>query len=222
MAWTRRASDSQIEHPRSGGAAVAPTPRPKPKRRFPPEVLDDAEARALVASCRNTGRWTGVRNAALIAVLYRAGLRVSEALALRPKDLDLARGMIRVLRGKGGRDRVIGIDPGGAELLKRWLTRRAEFGFDGSEPVFCTRTGGQMTTAYVRRVLPVLAARSGILKRVHAHGLRHTHAAQLREEGVDIGIISKQLGHRSITTTAGYLDHIAPFELVEAVRARAW
>jgi len=52
--------------------------------------------------------------------------------------------------------------------------------------------------------------------------LRHTHAAQLRQEGVDIGIISKQLGHRSIATTAAYLDHICPFAVVEAMRRRVW
>jgi site-specific recombinase XerD len=57
----------------------------------------------------------------------------------------------------------------------------------------------RLTAAYVRRWLPVLGRRAGIAKRVHAHGLRHTHAAQLREEGVDIGIISKQLGHASIS-----------------------
>lgn len=57
-------------------------------------------------------------------------------------------------------------------------------------------------------------------ERVHAHGLRHTHAAELRSEGVDIGIISKQLGHRSITTTARYLDHISPWAVVEVVRMR--
>jgi len=59
-----------------------------------------------------------------------------------------------------------------------------------------------MAVAYVRVMLKRLAARAGIDKRVHAHGLRHTHAAQLRAEGVDIAIISRQLGHSSITTTA--------------------
>ena len=70
--------------------------------------------------------------------------------------------------------------------------------------------------------MPRLAAKAGIAKRVHAHGFRHTHAAQLREEGVDIGIISKQLGHRSIATTARYLDHIAPVAVVQAMRGRRW
>jgi site-specific recombinase XerD len=88
--------------------------------------------------------------------------------------------------------------------------------------VFCTASGRGVTQAYVRRLLPVLGARAGIEKRVHAHGLRHTHAAQLRQEGLDIGIISKQLGHRSIATTARYLDHICPLAVVEAMRGRSW
>jgi integrase/recombinase XerD len=80
--------------------------------------------------------------------------------------------------------------------------------------VFCTRTGAAVSDGYVRRLLPALAQIAGIHKRVHAHGFRHTHAAQLRTEGVDIGIISKQLGHQSIATTARYLDHIAPVAVV--------
>jgi len=64
--------------------------------------------------------------------------------------------------------------------------------------------------------------RAGIDKRVHAHGLRHTHAAQLRAEGIDIGIISKQLGHSSISTTARYLDHLAPRAVIETMRNRTW
>ncbi len=79
-----------------------------------------------------------------------------------------------------------------------------------------------MADAYVRVMLKRLAARAGIEKRVHAHGLRHTHAAQLRAEGVDIAIISRQLGHTSITTTARYLDHIAPMAVIETMRSRVW
>ncbi len=93
---------------------------------------------------------------------------------------------------------------------------------NGTYPLLCTLAGGRMGDAYVRVLLPRLGRRAGIEKRVHAHGLRHTHAAQLRVEGVDIGIISKQLGHRSIATTARYLDHIAPQQVIEAMRTRVW
>ncbi len=81
-----------------------------------------------------------------------------------------------------------------------------------------------MHVGTVRRpvIIARLATRAGIDKRVHAHGLRHTHAAQLRAEGIDIAIISRQLDHCSITTTARYLDHIAPTAVIEAMRHRTW
>jgi len=87
-------------------------------------------------------------------------------------------------------------------------------------PVFCMTDGSPLTTSYIRVLVPRLARKAGILKRVHAHGLRHTHAAELRSEGLDIGIISKQLGHSSIATTARYLDHIAPLAVIAAIRER--
>ena len=194
--------------------------RRKPKRRFPAETLTDAEVRALLDACPSSA--SGLRNRALIAVLYRTGLRISEALDLYPKDVDRERGSIRVMHGKGDKARIVGVDRGALAILERWLDVRACCGHDGSRPIFCTSSGERLTAGYVRRWLPGLGRRAGIGKRVYAHGLRHTHAAQLREEGVDIGIISKQLGHSSIATTAHYLDHIAPWAVVDAVAQRAW
>jgi site-specific recombinase XerD len=193
----------------------------RPPRRFPPEVLTDAEVCRLLDACNGRSA-TGIRNRALIAVLYRAGLRISEALDLWPKDIDLESGSIRVLHGKGGRARTVGIDPAAGTVVDRWLQVRAELDLDGRHPALCTLAGSRMGDAYVRVLLPRLARKAGIDKRVHAHGLRHTHAAQLRVEGVDIGIISKQLGHRSIATTARYLDHIAPQQVIETIRQRPW
>jgi len=165
---------------------------------------------------------TGLRNRALIALLYRTGLRINEALSLYPKDLELTDGSVRVLNGKGGRSRTVGLDPGAAAVIERWLDARTRLGLNGRHPVFCTLRGRPMADAYVRVMLKRLAARAGIEKRVHAHGFRHTHAAQLRAEGVDIAIISRQLGHASITTTARYLDHLAPTAVIEAMRSRNW
>jgi site-specific recombinase XerD len=75
---------------------------------------------------------------------------------------------------------------------------------------------------YVRGLLPRLAAKAGIEKRVHAHGLRHTHAAELMREGVALNVIQKQLGHASVAVTSAYLDHIAPREVVETMKKREW
>ena len=196
------------------------TPPHVPRRRYPPEVLTDAEACGLLDACGQ--RPTGLRNRALITVLYRAGLRISEALDLCPKDIDLESGSIRVLHGKGGRARTVGIDPAAGNVVRAWPAVRAQRRVGSGQPVFCTLYGDRMTNAYVRAMLPRLARKAGIEKRVHAHGLRHTHAAQLRAEGIDIGIISKQLGHSSIATTARYLDHIAPQQVIETIRQRNW
>jgi hypothetical protein len=186
------------------------------ERIVPPGLLPGSPPTAA-----GTGRWSP---------FSRSGLRIREALELRSKDLQLRAGAnlpghgaaVRVLAGKGGTSRTSGLDPGGAAVVARWLEVRACHGITGLSPVFSTLEGNRLTEAYVRRLLPRLARKAGVEKRVHAHGLRHMHAAQLREEGVDIGVISKQLGHRSIATTARYLDHIAPVAVVEAIGARSW
>ncbi len=231
VAPVARVAAGRLEQTRETTAAVAataagPTRRPKPKRRLPPEVLTDEEVRALLDAC---GRYNPValRNRALITLMYRAGLRVSEALALQPKDVDLENGIVRVLHGKGDRYRAVGLDPGAAAVVAAWLAERgraqrvAARG-DVATPLLCTAYGTPLTTGYVRRLMKRLGRQAGIAKRVHAHGLRHTHAAQLRSEGVDVGIISRQLGHRSLLTTIRYLDHVQPTAVVEAIRRRSW
>jgi site-specific recombinase XerD len=190
-------------------------------RKFPPEILTPDEVRALIKRCSSRAP-TGIRNRALIAVLWRAQLRVSEALALFAKDVDLDAGTVTVLHGKGDKSRTVGIDQGAAALVARWLDRRRALGLNGHSPVFCTLAGGPISAAYVRALLPRLARRVGIEKRVHAHALRHTGAAELAREGKSLNLIQQQLGHSSLATTDRYLRHIAPTELVKAMHDRAW
>ena len=121
--------------------------------------------KALIRACSKRAA-TGVRNRALIVVLYRAGLRISEALALYPKDLDAQASTIRVLHGKGDHDRVVGLDAGAWAIVQLWLDRRAAAGINGRAPVFCTLKGRPMKSAYVRTLLPRLARKAGIDKRV--------------------------------------------------------
>ena len=165
---------------------------------------------------------TGLRNRALIALLYRGLLRIDEALGLKPKDLNRAAGTVRVLHGKGNKARTVGLDDGAWAVLDVWLDRRRALGMNGRNRVFCTLRGKRLLPSYCRGLFSRLAERACIEKRVHPHGLRHTGAAEMRAEGVDIGVISKQLGHASIATTARYLDHISPRTVVEAVRSRKW
>jgi len=114
------------------------------------------------------------------------------------------------------------MDPAAFALLERWLDKRRALGLSGRRPIFCTLRGEPLDSSYVRRLLPRLAVKAGIEKRVHAHGLRHAHAAELAAEGLPVNVVQQQLGHGSLATTDRYLRHIAPRERVEAMRAREW
>lgn len=190
-------------------------------RKLPAEVLNREEINRLMRACSKRAP-TGIRNRALIAVLYRGQLRIGEALALKLKDLDRKAGTVRVLHGKGDKARTVGLDDGAWAILELWLRCRRDLGLAGRHPLFCTLKGAPLLPSYCRSLFARLARKAGIEKRVHPHGLRHTGAAELRAEGVDIGIISKQLGHSSIATTARYLDHIAPEQVVAVMCKREW
>jgi site-specific recombinase XerD len=109
-----------------------------------------------------------VRNAALLAVMYRGGLRSGEALALYPKDVDRKAGTVRVLHGKGDHSRVVGLDPGAFALVERWLDRRKALGIKRTAPLFCTLGGSPLDASYVRHAVKRLAKRAGILTRNRA------------------------------------------------------
>ena len=136
--------------------------------RLPVEVLSPAEVRSLINACFNRAP-TGIRNRALIAILYRCGLRIGEALALMPKDLDEKAGTVRVLHGKGDKTRTVGLDPDGFACVSRWLERRQKAGINGRAPLMCTLDGKPVKQDYIRALLPRLARKAGIEKRVHAH-----------------------------------------------------
>ncbi|MFN9787327.1 MAG: tyrosine-type recombinase/integrase [Planctomycetia bacterium] len=195
-------------------------PRNKGKT-YPPEILAEDEVRQLVRACSNRAP-TGTRNRALLTLLYRTGLRISEALALHPKDLDPAEGRVVVRHGKGDKARVVGLDHESFAVIERWMDRRSKLGLNGRQPVFCTLRGEPVKSPYVRALLRRLGRKAGIEKRVHAHGLRHTHAAELAREGTPMNLIRAQLGHANLSTTSRYLDHIAPQELIDRMRSRSW
>jgi len=188
---------------------------------YPAEILTPDEIRALAAQCSTTTTY-GIRHRALIVLLYRTGLRISEALALRAKDIDFEIGSVAVLHGTGHRRRTVGIDPGAHEHIEAWIERRRSLGISDPSPLFCTRLGNPILPAHVRAMLHRIAERAGITKRVHPHGFRHTHAHELAMEGISMPIIQRQLGHVSLETTDIYLSHIAPKQVIDTMREREW
>jgi len=151
----------------------------------------------------------GFRVRALIVVLWRAGLRVQEALALTEPDLDERRGSLLVRSGKGGRRREIGMDAWGWEQLRPWLGARAELPVG---PLFCVivgpRRGRAWSAAAVRLELHRLAFQAGVRRRFAPHQLRHAHAVELAREGIALNIIQRQLGHANLGTTSIYLSEV--------------
>jgi site-specific recombinase XerD len=187
--------------------------------RYPadPPTVDE-----IVAVMRHTGSDThGRRLRATIAVLWRAGLRVQEALTLAELDLDPRRGSILVRNGKGGRRREVGMDEWGWEQLRPWLSARAELPVG---PLFCIIDGPTRGRAWsgaaVRSEFRRTAANAGIRRRFAPHQLRHAHALELAREGMPLNIIQRQLGHANLGTTSIYLQGIDPEEIIAAVRTR--
>jgi site-specific recombinase XerD len=184
--------------------------------KFPAEVLTRKEVTSLLTAFPPSK--TGVRNRALIAVYLYAQLRCNEALDLRPADISRDRCSITVLSGKGGKRRVAGI-PG--EILdtyvQPWLEVRP-----ASTYVFCSHKGKRLGDAYIRRMLKRAADRARISHRVHVHGLRHTGAFNLAEQGVDLRDIQRQLGHTSLAVTDRYINHLGAEERVARVGAVTW
>lgn len=183
---------------------------------YPPEPLTPDEVTRLLAQCSLRAP-TGIRDRALILLLARSGLRISEALALKPSGVDFTEHSLRVLHGKGDKGTVRGFHPSADDALLRWLDARKRLGLRNG-PLFCTLQGGRMSDRQVRDMLKRRAAKAGIDKRVHPHGLRHTFANELRKAGMDVAAISKLLGHSSIAITARYLDHLSNGQAVAALQ----
>ena len=164
----------------------------------------------------------GLRNRAFVTVLYRAGLRCNEARHLGSKDIDADYGTVRVLFGKRQRARTAVTDPVAQQLVAAWARRRETFGYPRDAPLFCTSNGRLMADSYIRTFVKKAARDAGIARRVHPHGFRHAHAFELAMEGMPIHIIQRQLGHVFAATTLGYINHIAPAEMLERIRGRSW
>jgi site-specific recombinase XerD len=185
------------------------------------DLLTAAEIERLMRQCSRHAP-TGVRNRALIAVCWRCGLRIGEALALAVKDFDPDSGTLVIQRGKGGKRRVVGVDSGTVAVVSRWLEVRRTRHMANEDPLFCTLAGRPLDQSYVRHLLPRLARKAGVERRVHAHGLRHAFAVDLVRSGAPLYVVRDALGHTSIATTQVYLSRVGAHEAVEAMRNREW
>ena len=186
-------------------AAAVTLPR---KSRRLPRTLSPSEAERLIdAAAGTTPR--SLRDRALVELLYGAGLRVGEAVALGKTDADLEQRLVRVT-GKGNKERIVPLGRPAAEALRRYLSRgRPHLDRRHRPEFFLNAQGGGLTRAGVFFVLRRLATRAGLEpERVHPHLLRHSFATHLLEGGADLRSVQEMLGHADLSTTELY-THIS-------------
>lgn len=167
-----------------------------PRRARPlPTVLSLDEVSALIGAIRVA------RYQAIVMVLYGAGLRIAEALALEVSDIDGARGVIRVRHGKGDKAREAKLSPALYAWLRHyWARERPPLPY-----LFASgKTGKRACADSVRAALADAAKRAWIKKRVTPHVLRHSFATHLLEQGTDVRVVGVLLGHASLQSTARY------------------
>ncbi len=191
---------------------VAMPKRPQPLPRF----LSVDEAFALVQA-PDESTPAGLRDRAILELLYASGLRVSELCALDQADLELSQGTLRVRHGKGDRERIVPVGSRAVEAVEAYLEVRPAMKnprTDAQDPaaLFLNLRGGRLTTRSVARIVDRYCTEAGTRAPASPHALRHSCATHLLDGGADLRAIQEVLGHASLSTTQRYthvsIDHL--------------
>ena len=171
--------------------------------RYLPNVLSEEEVAALIDSVEVSG-WQGLRDRAILEVLYGCGLRVSEAVGLKISCLYFKEGFIRVI-GKGNKERLVPIGDVAIAAVEEYLeARRVPADSESSDVLFLNRFGRSLSRVSMFTMIKAQALAAGIRKEISPHTFRHSFATHLLEHGADLRIVQEMLGHESISTTEIY------------------
>lgn len=180
-----------------------------------PDILTINEQEKLLNQF-NLRYITPQRNKTIIQLLLNTGLRLAEMTNLKWKDVDLMTGQLKVVEGKGLKDRILWLDEQTLVMLGEWKQRQyKEWG--KTDYVFTTRTLSLLDGKAVRMMIKTYAEKAGISKHITTHSLRHTFASDLLRETKNIRIVQKALGHADISSTQIY-THIVDEELEDAMK----
>ncbi len=168
-----------------------------------PKVLSRREAADLIA-LTDDGSFVSVRNRLILLLMYRAGLRVSEAVAIKPRDLERD-GVIHLYDAKGGDGTAYFTPEEVLPTLDVYLPFRSLWGGDPSLPLILNPNGTPVTVRYVQRLVERLKAKAGIVGIVTPHVFRHSFATELIEDGFPLHEVQRLLRHANIATTEVYL-----------------
>ena len=170
--------------------------------RYLPDVLSVDEVLAILDSVP-LGSSTGIRDRAILEVLYGCGLRVSEACGLLISHIDAERSFVRVV-GKGDKERLVPIGQPALDALDAWFSIRPEPAPEYSDYAFLNRFGAPLSRVSVFNMVKKRALAAGIRKSISPHTFRHSFATHLVENGADLRIVQEMLGHESVLTTEIY------------------
>jgi len=181
-----------------------------------PNVLSVEEVDKLLSQ-PDTSNIYGMRDKALLELLYSSGLRISEASDLRMDDVDLEGEFVRC-RGKGQKERIVPLGSVAIKWLKEYVNgARFSFAKKDTRWLFLRKGGGKLSRVSMWKIVKKYARQAGINKEISPHTLRHSFATHLLEGGADLRSIQEMLGHSSITTTEIY-THISPKHLREVFK----
>lgn len=168
-----------------------------------PRPVSEAAARNLISEAGDAAaqEWIGARDAALMTLLYAAGLRISEALALTGADMSLPEAL-RVV-GKGGKERIVPLLAAAREAVERYA-QLCPYALTEDAPLFRASRGGAMSPRMAQAVMATLRGRLGLPSSATPHALRHAFATHLLANGGDLRAIQDLLGHESLSTTQRY------------------
>ena len=168
-----------------------------------PSVLSVQEVEDIINSIDRTD-WIGLRDKAILEVLYGCGLRVSEAVNLRISGLYLDEGFVRII-GKGNKERLIPLGDMACSAVRAYLDVRPQPGdSDSDDLLFLNRFGKSFSRVSMFKLIKKQALMAGINKEISPHTFRHSFATHLVENGADLRVVQEMLGHESITTTEIY------------------
>ena len=204
-------------------ASVKP---PAPAKRLP-KALPLGDVEAILEASGSAGTTLALRDRALLEVLYGTGARISEGVGLDVDDLDTVDGTV-LLRGKGGKERLVPVGSYALEAVDAYLVRgRPELvaAGSGTAALFLNARGGRLSRQSAWAVLVRAAERAGITRDVSPHTLRHSFATHLLDGGADVRVVQELLGHASVTTTQVYtlvtVDNLREVFATAHPRARA-
>ncbi len=195
--------------------AVAAVSSPKLGRRLP-KTMGDEDVRALLEACDTDA--AGLRDAAMVELLYATGARISEASGLDVADIDLVQRQLRLF-GKGSKERIVPIYERCAQSLKTYLGRGrpglAANGKKATDALFLSTRGNRMSADALRVRFEKLVALAGLDPGLTPHAMRHTFATELLDGGADLRSVQELLGHESLSTTQIY-THLSVERLKQA------